>query len=244
MNIDHFFFRLYAVSKGGAMKFLGSAFPVTPSGSLLTCRHVAEAAEIGELAVHHNLTGWKIHVAEVRTSGQKNLDLAYLPNSLGKAPTSFIPILPPRAVLVGTPIYSYGFFKPAGADQEVEQGFFSGRVVNLLKVPDSDQFWTLTLPYPIIEGMSGSAVITDVNGPKLAGLAYGNQSSRILASEVLEYEDEKMKVREEIHRIVEFGRAYHCDTVLRFLKEVGASNFSVTAEHVDMPGLVLPPGAV
>lgn len=243
MNIDHFFFRLYAVSKAGAEKFLGSAFPVTPSGGLLTCRHVAEAAEVGELAVHHNLTGWKLHIAEVRTSAHKNLDLAYLPSALGKTPTSFIPILPPPAALVGTPVYSYGFFKPAGANQEVEQGFFSGTVVNLLNDPGAHDFWTLTLPYPVIEGMSGSAVITNVNGPKLVGVAYGNQGSRILASEVLEYEDEKTKVREEIHRIVEFGLAYHCDAVLRFLQEVGASNYSVTQDHVDMPGLV-PSGPV
>lgn len=41
-----------------------------------------------------------------------------------------------------------------GPQREIEQGYFAGRIVNFSKTP------SLTLPYPIIEGMSGSPVLT------------------------------------------------------------------------------------
>lgn len=244
MNVDHFFFRLYAASNSGASKFLGSAFPVTSDGGLLSCRHVVEGVADGDLTVHHNLTGWKIHVDRVLTSKDLDLDLAFLPNSLGRTPSSFLPILPPGTPLTGVSVYSYGFFQSIEPDSQIEQGYFTGHVVNMFKVGGSDTRWALTLPYPFIEGMSGSAVITDRNGPKLVGLGYGNQQSRVLAAEVHEYEGKDFKEREAIHRIVEFGKAYHSDTIIRFLKEVGASGYRVTTDSVEMLGPIPPDGVV
>ena len=242
MNIDHFFFRLYAISGARAEKFLGSALPVTGDGGLLTCRHIVDGIPRKELAVHHNITGWKIHVKQVLTPEDESLDLAYLPQSLQKGPCSFFPILPPEVPLTGQPVYSYGFFETTESGSPVEQGYFSGSVVNMLKIGGTDTRWALTLPYALIEGMSGSAVLTNVNGPKLVGIGYGNQQSRVLAAQVLEYEDNETKVREQIHRIVEFGRAYHSDTIIRFLREVGATGYRVTKDPVPMFGLIPPPG--
>ncbi|HEV8508879.1 MAG TPA: serine protease [Gemmatimonadales bacterium] len=242
MHIDHFFFRLYRVADG-VEEFIGSGFPVTEDGGLLTCKHVAEAVKApGELYVHHNVTGWKIQAREVRTSRNRNLDMAFIPQALGRGIRSYVPLLPPRKALVGVPIHSYGFFAAGGPKVTIEQGFFAGHIVNLLKTEDKPPAWLITLPYPVIEGMSGSAVLTEVNGPKLVGLAFGNQSARILASEVVEYQDKEKTLHEAVYRIVEFGRAYHVSTVIEFLDEVNALGYRVTEDFVPMPGMIPPPG--
>jgi trypsin-like peptidase len=231
IRIDPFFFRLYALREGASKpEFVGSAFPVTPGCGLLTCRHVADVGA-AKLFVHDNIAGRLIPIAERRFSGRPDLDLAFLQAGTSAGNHSFLPLLSPSVLQVGESVYSYGFFMLAGSG-EVEQGYFSGRIVNLSKTPGSVPVWSLTLPYPIIEGMSGSPVLTYHNGPKVVGLGFGNRSTRILASEVLEYEDRERKVREEINRIVEFGLAYHVSTLIEFLAEVGAESYVVTDQHV------------
>jgi hypothetical protein len=43
MEIAKFFYRLYTTDlDGNRAAFIGSAFPVTPNGGLLTCRHVVD----------------------------------------------------------------------------------------------------------------------------------------------------------------------------------------------------------
>ena len=41
----------------------------------------------------------------------------------------------------------------------------------------------MSLSYAVIEGLSGSPVLTYHNGPKLVGMCWGNLQSRIVASE-------------------------------------------------------------
>lgn len=192
-------------------------------------------ADVGDsrLVVHDNLAGRLVPVTERRFSARLELDLAFLQTGLPATNHSFFPLLTPPVLSVGESVYSYGFFMLAGAQREIEQGYFAGKIVNFSKTPAGVPVWSLTLPYPIIEGMSGSPVLTYHNGPKVVGLGYGNRSTRILASEVLEYEDRERKVREEINRIMEFGLAYHVSALVEFLAEVGAAGYVVTDQHVN-----------
>jgi len=237
MNIDHFFFRLYNIEEGSKSKFLGSCFPVTSDGGLLTCRHVAEIAPgAGRLAIHDNISGEVSFIERVHFS-KRSLDLAYIPHALPGDSRPFLPILTPSRLLVGEEVYSYGFFGGGGNPAEVEQGYFSGRVVNFTKTDELPPVWSLTLPYPLIEGMSGSPILTYHNGPKVVGLGYGNRSARILASEVLEFEEGGVTLRETVNRIVEFGLAYHCAELVGFLAEVGAGGHVVTEGGLSIPEL-------
>ena len=150
--------------------------------------------------------------------------MALLPNALQGTHNLFFAILPPQLLLMGADVYSFGFFKMAGG---LEQGYFGGKIVAFLN-PENPSLCRLVLPFPILEGMSGSPILTYHNGPKLVGIAQGNQESRIQAHSILDYSDEKVAIREEIHRVVEFGIAYHCAAVQQFLLETSIHGFAVS----------------
>ena len=196
-------------------------------------------ADVGgaELLLHDNISQQLVPIAERNYPRDKSLDLAFLRASLPSDNHSYFPILTPQALLVGEAVYSYGFFAVGGHGLEIEQGYFSGSIVNFTKSTSDPPVWSLTLPYPVIEGMSGSPVLTYHNGPKVVGLAYGNRSSRILASEIVEYEDSEGRTREAIHRIVEFGRAYHAAALQAFLIEAKADGFVISGDRLKIEAL-------
>ncbi len=103
------------------------------------------------------------------------------------------------------------------------RAYLSGRIVNIFSVDAQRGIHSMLLPYAIIEGMSGSPVLTYHNGPKLVGLATGNQMQRVVAHEVMDYQGSDREYRETINRIVEFGVAYHAATLISFLQEIWAS---------------------
>jgi hypothetical protein len=196
-------------------------------------------ADVGgaDLLLHDNIRQQLFPIVERTYPRDESLDLAFLRASLPSDSHSYFPILTPPSLRVGEAVYSYGFFAIGGRGLEIEQGYFSGSIVNFTKSTSDPPIWSLTLPYPIIEGMSGSPVLTYHNGPKVVGLAYGNRSTRILASEIVEYEDSKGRSREAIHRIVEFGFAYHAAQLQAFLIEAKADGFVISADRLEIAGL-------
>jgi hypothetical protein len=165
------------------------------------------------------------------------VDLAYLPNALQRQKAEFLPLLDISAVKVGEAVYSFGYFAIGGNVSDVEQGYFSGKIVNFFRLDGPDDHVSMTLPYPILEGMSGSPVLTYHNGPKVVGIGIGNRTSRILASEVIEYKDQQTEFRETVNRIVEFGVAYHAAAIVVFLARSGIGEFVVSSERPQMPHL-------
>jgi len=241
MEISRFFYKLFLID--GAERptnFLGSAFPVTPNGGLLTCRHVVNVSVPQGHAIavfdseRSKLT--PIFSAQVYPTNPK-IDLAFLPNALGRNKLEFFPLLSPPVLKIGEDIYSFGFFAIGGGVNSVEQGYFAGKIVNFFNHERSIEAASLTLPFAVLEGMSGSPVLTYHNGPKVVGIAIGNRSSRILASEIIEYKDERTEFRESVNRIVEFGVAYHCGAIVQFLNQAGASGYLVSDGRVSVPNL-------
>ncbi len=237
INVDDFFFRLYDLS-GDVERFLGSAFPVTPRGDVVTCRHVLDGrTDLTGLYIHDNKTEWRIGLKEVIYPSDPDLDLAFIPNALGKPLRPALPILPPKSLAAGVEVFAFGSFQIKGGP--IEQGYFSGRIVNLTKSGDEPPTWSVTLPFPVIEGMSGSPILAECNGPKVVGVARGNRETRVLASEIVEYSDDKERYRETVNRIVEFGLAYHCHALVQFLSEIGAEGWIATDGPVEGLGLNL-----
>ncbi len=208
-----------------------------PNGGLLTCRHVVDIeTQAGEsVCVLDDEQHRLIPVADVRLSSDPTFDACYVPDALKRPHDAFFPILPPSNVITGEDVYSFGFFLADGEHTKTQHGYFKGNIVNVDR-PAARSAQAITLSYPIIEGLSGSPVLTYHNGPKALGLAYGSISSRITASEVVEYEDGKVKLRETVHRIVEFGLAYGADALLRLNNELGIG-LTVTAEPVGLADL-------
>lgn len=225
---NQLFFSLYALRPAGEKKFLGSAAAITPDGGLLTCRHVVELGDGWEtVVVKENKSDRLFPVSEVNVSS-RGVDLAFLPRALPGECRPFLPILTPAKLLVGTAVYTFGFFAVSGPSDNVERGYFAGSIVNFSRADDPPRSHAITLPYPVVEGLSGTAVLTYHNGPKLVGVAYGNRSSRVIASEVSEVSEDGRQFTETIHRIVEFGLAFHPAAVHRFLLETGVTGYVVS----------------
>jgi hypothetical protein len=238
MEIARFFYQLFKVdSNNNKLAFIGSAFTVAPNGGLLTCRHVIDIQlkDNERIAVFDSEAGRLVTISNIIFPSNNRIDLAFIPNAFQRTKPEFFPILSPAILKIGESVYSFGFFAIGGGSAEIEQGYFSGDIVNFFQSEANTN--SFVLPFPIIEGMSGSPVLTYHNGPKVVGLAYGNRSSRILASEIFEYKDTHKEFKETVHRIVEFGVAYHCATIIEFLTEVSASEFIVADNRIAIPNL-------
>jgi hypothetical protein len=231
VEIRKFYYRLFIVDESNTpIKFLGNAFPITPNGGLLTCRHVVQVnlSENHKMAVYDNEENriTLLSESDILYDGNSNMDLAYIQNALQRKKEEYIPILTPNKVIIGTDIYSYGYFM---SGKNLEQGFFSGTIVNIFREGSA---YSIRLPFAVLEGMSGSPIATYHNGMKLIGIGYGNRASRILASEVLEYRDDKINYTEKIHRIVEFGIAYHAETIIEFLNRINIKDYMVSDQRL------------
>lgn len=215
-------------------QLLGTAFPIAPNGNLMTCRHVTDInkGEGEKVAVLDGELNRMVPIEEVRYPQRSDLDIALLPNALKRAKKEFFPILSPERILMGLDVYSVGYFVGEGISNV---GYFKGHVVNLTQSEGGEGFTGMSLSYPVIEGLSGSPVLTYHNGPKLVGLCHGSLQSRIAPREILEYQDEQLTLKETVTRIVELGKAYHATILHEFLKEADAQGHVVSSEHV--PGV-------
>lgn len=74
------------------------------------------------------------------------------------------------------------------------------------------------------------------DGTKALGVAFGSESQRVQAYEVVDLQDGETHYRETAHRIIEFGLAYHASTLITFLQSVGVTP-TVTRQALDIPGL-------
>src|SRR5712691_643195 len=86
----------------------------------------------------------------------------------------------------------------------LNRGTSQGELSTSSNYEESDEQARMTLPFPVLEGMSGSPILTYHNGPKVVGIGIGNRQTRILASEVIEFREDNAEFRESINRIVEY----------------------------------------
>ena len=241
MNAALLFYKLYILDASGLpVQFLGTAFPVAPNGGFLTCRHVVDVklAPGQSIAIFDNEAAKFTRLSTTPIFPKdSNVDIAFVPNALGRHKSEYFPLLSPQTLKIGEDVYSFGFFAIGGDSRAVEQGYFAGRIINFFNHEKSVAQASFTLPYAVLEGMSGCPVLTYHNGPKVVGIAIGNRSSRILASEIIEYEDDRRHFKESVNRIVEFGVGHHCAAIANFLREAAVQGVVVSSENVQIAGL-------
>lgn len=242
MQVSKFFYSVFLIDhrNGKDHRYLGTAFPVAPDGGLLTCRHVVDVdydPVTHRRGIYDPERGIFVLMADPIYSNADHLDMAFVPNALQQSKAEFFPILTPAALNIGEDVYSFGFFKPNGGDGTATQAYLSGRIVNMFNVDADRGIHSMLLPYAVIEGMSGSPVLTYHNGPKVVGMTIGNQMQRVVAHEVMDYQGTEREYKETINRIVEFGVAYHAATLISFLQEIGVSQAVVSDQQVNILGL-------
>ena len=173
MPLRKFIYQIWKINKNdNSGTFLGTAFPVEPEGGILTCRHVVdvnlskgELLTILDMEVNEFL---EINTEAIRYPNNPQLDLAFVPNVfMGK--NEYLPFLNPEKILIGTDVYTYGYF----IDNEIPQGiYFGGKIAGFGQHPSSDDT-SLLLPFAVLEGMSGAPII-DLS-QRTQGCWYSNQ---------------------------------------------------------------------
>lgn len=241
LEIIRFFYRLHLVNEHlQPQAFIGNAFPVAPNGGLLTCRHVLDIAvpEGQAIAVFDSETSQYVVPGSMPVyPTDPAVDLAFLPDALQRPKQELFPILSPPLLKIGEDAYTFGFFAIGAKQESVEQGYFAGKIVNFFNYPESDGRTRMTLPFPVLEGMSGSPILTYHNGPKVVGVGIGNRQTRILASEVIEFREGNAEFKESINRIVEYGVAHHSTAIVKFLMQARVQDFVVSDARVSIPNL-------
>ena len=248
MDIAHFFYHVLKVNRrDDCRRLLGTTFPVTPNGGFITCRHVlaSHVTDQEYVAIFDNETGNLVPVdldACIMPHNREH-DLAFIPNALKRPKPEFFPFLTPSQIKIGEGVYSYGYFLSSSSELEagnstsLNQGYFKGNIVNFSSSPKTPGSEAISLSYAVVEGLSGSPVLTYHNGPKVVGVCYGNVQSRVVVSEVLEFRDKRMEIKETVNRIVEFGRAHHNAAIVRYLQQNGVKDLIVSSGCLDLPFL-------
>jgi len=166
----------------------GTAFPISPDGGFVTCLHVvsrvnADGTQVRVGVIDGNRRRvWPVeqHFSPSRETG---LDMAYLPSAIGRPTPCFLPILSPEHVMMGSDANMLGYYV---GKLGFEIGSFHG---NAVATPQEDGRQRVRLPYAVIEGCSGAPLLTYHNGTKVAGMAFGSESQRILAYEIADVVD-------------------------------------------------------
>ena len=246
MDIAPFFYRVLKLNNDKRRcLLLGTAFPVTPNGGLITCRHVLDVCTTDneQIVIYDNEKNKMVPIDLDRCLMPVDpaFDVAFIPNALGRKKQEFLPLLTPDRVIIGTGIYSYGYFLASCSEiinestHEINQGYFKGNIINFSKSPKTPGSISMSLSYAVIEGLSGSPVLTYHNGPKIVGMCHGNIQSQVVAAEILEFKDETTEYKEKVTRIVEFGRAHHATALVKFLQEIKVQGFIVSSESFKSP---------
>ena len=201
----------------------------------MTCRHVTDVNKKDDeiLAIIDGELNQPVPIQEIKYPQTPDLDIAFIPNAISRPKKEFFPILSPELIVMGENVYSVGFYV---AGEKTEVGYFKGNIVNFSQSEGSPGFTRMSLSYAVIEGLSGSPVLTYHNGPKVVGLCYGSVQSRIAPREILEYKDERVTLQETVTRIVEMGLAHHASALVGFLEEVNAQGYVVSSQRV--PGIL------
>ena len=240
MEIAPFFFRVYKIDKSSnPIAYLGMAIPIAPGGYLLTARHVIDvnSSEDERIAIVDHDGRHLYPVETTLFSEDPTLDLACIRSSALQDRNAYLPILPLQHVIMGLDVHTFGHFLPAGDKIRTRHGYFKGHVVNGSEAMPNGHA-ALTLSYPILEGLSGSAILTYHNGPKIVGLAIGNAISHIVAHEHTEYANPEKGIREKelIKRVVELGQAHHVSAIVNFAREHSLP-IKMTANRTEIDGL-------
>jgi Trypsin-like peptidase domain len=232
--------------QGRPIALAGNAFPVLPDGGLLTCEHLLrpfkDGGKLTDLAVFDSLAQAWHPVTDVIYPSDSTVDLALLPKAIRQSSPVYFPLLGPAVPPLGEDVYSVGYLGDHNRDgrPRLDPHHFRGSLVSPL--PDGPRSrdrghpsWKLS--FPVLSGMSGSPLLTCHNGIKLIGICYSNEEGHILAHSISETEDDGRVLREEIHRIVEYGAAYQTEVLEAFLAEAAPGGYIVSDQKVAIDGL-------
>lgn len=225
MDRNDFFFPVAVIDGGTPKGLAGTAFVAAP-GMMMTCRHVVDQPV--ELAVHDLKTDEFLPVpAPVLDPSERPLDLAVFESPLNRR-TAPIAFTNSETVRMGSAAWAAGYFTRSPVEYQIEPAYLSGRVSSVMTgIQTHHGAAEVVLPFPIIEGFSGTPLMIEPGeAAGLAGVCHGSRQQRTVAEQVIEVEEDEQKRSETTYRVVEFGLAFHVNSVAGFLHRVGVETLN------------------
>jgi hypothetical protein len=246
MERQRFVHRLYVTDlEDRALAFAGSGFAVNPAGDVVTCRHVVDRAgprgEELRIGIWDGIVDRMHHVQPMTAAYWPGLDLAVLPRAFGSRwRGDYLSLLASDVPQVGAPVVAWGSYSTYSQDlSRLRDGYFEGAIVSREPPGDlgaANAFERIILPFPVIEGLSGSPLLMTYNGAKVAGVCFGSESSHVQAYESSTLVRDGRVQSERTERIVEFGLAYPSGLVAKWLEDAGVQHDVETLYAAGRPG--------
>jgi len=222
---NDYFFPIVAMVDDTPTALAGTGFVAAPR-MMMTCRHVVDQAV--DLAVHDLATDEFLPLpAPTLDPAKRPLDLAVFESPL-KRETPPMKFTLSETVRMGSSVWAAGYFTTSPVAYEIEPAFLSGRVSSVLMgVQTHHGGAELVLPFPVLEGFSGTPLMIDGGPtPGVAGVCHGSRQQRAVAEQVVEITEGDEERKEITYRVVEFGLAFHVNSVAGFLGRVGVKNLA------------------
>jgi len=226
-DIAGYIFPLFSVSQTPSElqvhRFLGTGFWIDRHGYFLTCKHVLEGVEEGQLpAIGQPFSGKPdYYIPVLQSTAHARFDIA-----VGRAPESKV-----SGVLriysgifgLGVDVQAFGFTDAGKVgnhfqlDVRLLRGYVSRHSDDALGLPSPS---LLEVSFGSPSGFSGTPLLVNT---EVVGVLYRNVESKLESYSVSETVDSKTEFREVAYRIYEYGVAHRFAELVPFLKDCGAS---------------------
>ena len=105
-------------------------------------------------------------------------------------------------IIMGQDVYSVGFYVAGG---NTAAGYFKGNIVNFVSSGGSSTLTEMSLSYAVMQGLSGSPVLTYHHGPKVVGLCHMNYKLALHRTRFLSIETNNLHIRKRLQGLLSWG---------------------------------------
>lgn len=206
-------------------RVIGSGFWIDSKGNFLTCAHVFDEIEDGQVpAIAHPFGNKSDSFTPIlHNTHHARYDIA-LGNARVRDPTPFL--LPYEGTYgTGLDVSAFGFTDWGKVDKslKIDVRYLKGHVVRTcvesLGLPTAQ---VVELSFGSPSGFSGAPLLVDF---KFSGMLYSNIESKLQSYSISEVVDGDSEFRETAYRIYEYGVAHHPEDLIQFIVECGVTPF-------------------
>ena len=198
-------------------KFLGAGFYIDDRGTLLTCRHVVDLVDVGDVLAIKDIKTNQFGVAQ-HIHRHPRIDIAVIRTQL--TGTSYLELDTDRPGLgrdVGC--FGFAFNSQSGASITTDPRLEKGHVLGHRPFAPQDSAWVYELNFAVTSGFSGGPIF-DTNYSRYVGMVFGNIESRYQSYAYEEVEEAGAKHKHTIERVLEYGLAFPSELISEFVQQL------------------------
>lgn len=201
-------------------RYAGVAFFIDGEhGKIVTCKHIVEMVQEGEVLLGKNLISGEVDVIyNIKTHPLYDFATAsFIKHHSYKT----FPLLD-RGYNPGHDVRAFGFTNIGreGSNVRVNARMLKGYIVSHADESGHPQARTTNeLSFPSLKGFSGSPLVSEENGA-LVGMLFSNHESSIEVHSFMDVEDNGEQFKESIYRIIELGLAHSARDLIQFIEDL------------------------